>query len=354
MNLTGLGSSRMLYVSIIVNQTYGVDLTGQNGENDFLSSMTPGVERTFVYRLKNTGNGLDRYSVRIGSAYDRSNDAVDVMYDGWTARITAVSNTPDYTSNIVAVNFFEPIVVRNTVSDVYYVPDLTTMKTTAASIEEIREIALILDMGQMAWVHVVLIPPTFQSEGNEGIPVVVAASGIGTDDRAASTNTVQILLPDIAFVGGIAITSPSGGERIVDGDAVTIMVRLENVGDISVENVDVQLLVDGSVKKVSTLRAMRNQTADVKTVVFTWIAESGTHDIEMIIDPENTIVESHDQFTNYGEGDNNRIGTKVDVEGVFIVKEFINRYPIVSSLLILLLSIIVLAGIATRMSRRNE
>ena len=64
------------------------------------------------------------------------------------------------------------------------------------------------------------------------------------------------------------------------------------------------------------------------------------------IDPDNTIIESHDDVTRGGEGNNNFIKTTVDVEGSFVVKELVNDYPIVSTMLIILLAIVVLVGAA--------
>ncbi|MEA3558717.1 MAG: CARDB domain-containing protein [Candidatus Thermoplasmatota archaeon] len=115
-------------------------------------------------------------------------------------------------------------------------------------------------------------------------------------------------LPDIRFEGRIEISgSTSGGPYDgMPGDVLTIIVKVSNNGSTPAENVNVQFLVDGVEKKLSILRSLKNDTDDVKTVIFSWVAESGKHGIMIEIDPDNSIAETNDQFT----GSNNNILTR--------------------------------------------
>jgi hypothetical protein len=231
------------------------------------------------------------------------------------------------------------------VSDIYYIPDYSH-----TGVREIREANVVLDMDDTAWIHITVKAPDFQDNEEGAIPLVTSARGIGSVDTVKLE--LMTLFPDLGFTDVIDISS--GGEKIREGDPVTIIVKLENTGDISAQNVDVQLLVDGSERKVSTLGSVKNDGSDVKTVIFTWVAEPGKHKIQVVIDPMNTVIESHDQFTSEDEGDNNQISTVVDVEGSFIIKELMNDHPIVSTLLILLLSIPILLGIAYIIQGRKK
>jgi len=352
MNITGLGSSKVLYATVKVNQTFGMEVSSPDGTGDPVACMSPNVEKTFIYRIKNLGNGLDTYTLRIGSSFDASSGILEILHDGWVGKFVAVSNTPDFTTNVEPLNFLEPIVVNDGVADVYYTPDHGSGSGPGFDIDEIREIRLILDKGRSAWVHVVLMPPAYEVSDQKGTPVVLAASGIGEEDSAVVSLTIYTMFPDLMFAGNMEI-SPTGSS-IREGDPMTIMVKVINTGDISAENVDVQLLVDGKEKKVSTLRSLRNDSEDIKTVVFTWIAETGSHDIEIVIDPENTVIESHDQFAMGGEGDNNKVRTTIEVDGSFIIKQLVNDHPMVSTLLIMLLGIIALLGGAFLLKRRKE
>jgi hypothetical protein len=354
MNITGLGSSKVLYATIKVNQTFGIEITSPDGTGDLMAYMSPSVEKTFIYHITNLGNGLDTYTVQIGSSYDPSSGILDILHDGWEGKFVAVANTPDFTTNVVPYNFLEPIVVNDAVADVYYTPDHVASSGTGVEIDEIREINLILDKGQSAWVHVVLMPPAHEVSDQKGTPVVLAATGMGEEDYAISSLTIYTMFPDLKFFGTVEISHSNPEGSIMEGDPVTILVKVINTGDISAENVDVQLLVDGHEKKISTLRSLRNDSEDVKTIVFTWIAEAGSHDIEIIIDPDNTVIESHDQFTMGGEGDNNRLRTTIEVDGSFIIKQLVNDHPLVSTLLIMLLGIVALLGGAFLLKRRKE
>jgi hypothetical protein len=268
-----------------------------------------------------------------------------VLDDGWTGKFIAISNTPDFTRHIMPYDMEEPLVISNMVSDIYYTPDYTH-----TGVREIREVNIVLDMGNTAWIHIAVKAPDFQKQDDEGTPMVTSARGMGSVDTVRLE--MMTLFPDLSFTDVIDLSS--SGKKVRDGDPVTIIVKLENKGDISAQNVDVQLLVDGKEKKISTLRSVKNDGSDVKTVIFTWVAEPGRHEIQVVIDPENNVIESRDQFSHGGEGDNNRMSTVVDVEGSFIIKELVNDHPVVSTLLILLLSIAILLGIAYLIQGRKK
>jgi uncharacterized repeat protein (TIGR01451 family) len=112
--------------------------------------------------------------------------------------------------------------------------------------------------------------------------------------------------PDLSFQGGIEVFG--GGSEPYDPDEVlTLSVVVVNTGDASAENVDVQLLIDGQVDKVQTLRAVNNGSDDIKTVIFTWAANEGSHRIEVVLDPDEEVMESD-------EG-NNELHMDIEVGG---------------------------------------
>ncbi len=125
-------------------------------------------------------------------------------------------------------------------------------------------------------------------------------------------------LPDIRFEGGIEIVGSTSGGSFdgTPGDVLTIIVKVVNDGSAPAENVDVRLLVDGVKKKVSTLRTIKNDTDDVKTVIFSWVAEAGTHNLTIEIDPENSVIEPNDQFAGVND---NVLSRNVTIEGTSII-----------------------------------
>ncbi|MDG6225435.1 MAG: CARDB domain-containing protein, partial [Candidatus Thermoplasmatota archaeon] len=163
---------------------------------------------------------------------------------------------------------------------------------------------------------------------------------------------LTVLFADLAFSGKIEISGGSGGSYRA-GDVLTIIVKVVNIGDIVAENVDVQLLIDGQEKKVQTLRTVKNQSDDVKTVIFTWIAVAGSHEIKVVLDPENNIIERADQFQHGGSQNNNEIKRTVSVRGSDFIKVAVSNNPIISTLLIILLAIAILVGAALYLKKKN-
>jgi hypothetical protein len=348
-NLTGEGSSKVVYVKVWVNQTFDLQVTTNDGDNNMTANIRPDQEMPFVIKVANYGNGLEKITLRLGARYDQTNDAMDVLHDGWEGKFVAVANTPDFTTNIRPYDFRDPdgIVISNLQADVYYTPNYTAAAESGTNLDEIREIIVVLDKGQVAWVHLTLRAPAFDAGEPTGTNIEVAGRGIGPRDWDITRLTLFVLFPDLEFVGKIEFSGGTSDDYHAKvGDVLTIIVKITNSGDIPAENVDVQLKIDGVEKKVSTLRSLKNDTDDVKTVIFSWVAEAGEHDVLVTIDPDNTIIESHDDVTRGGEGNNNFIKTTVDVEGSFVVKELVNNYPIVSTMLIILLAIVVLVGAA--------
>ncbi len=350
-NLTGGGSSKVVYVKVFVNQTYDLQVKTLDDKNNLTTQIRPDQEKPFVLRVSNFGNGIEIVTVRLGKQYDPVRDTMDVLYDGWEGKFVAIANTPDFTTNIRPFDFREPIPISNLIADVYYTPNFTAAAVSGSSIEEIREITLVLDKGQTSWIHLSLKAPRFEVQSSSTTDIDVSARGEGgPTDWDKTTLKLEVLFPDLVFVKdekGRAIEfsggSSDGDYHATVGDVVTIIVKIKNTGDIPAENVDVQLKIDGEGKKVSTLRAVKNgdNETDEKTVIFSWVAEAGEHKVQVILDPENTIVEAPG-----GEKEANSVSRTIKIQGNFIVKDLVNNNPIISTMLIILLAIVILVGAA--------
>jgi hypothetical protein len=286
--------------------------------------------------------------MKLGAKFDPVKDQMELLYDGWGGKFVAVANTPDFTTNIRTFDFREPIPISNMVPDVYYTPNYTA---STEVVEEIRELVIILDKGQTAYLHLVLKAPDFETS-SEIVSVDVSGKGVGGQkDFEVTTLFLELLFPNIEYVGNMEFSggSESGDSIAKVGEMVTIQVKVHNTGDIPAEDVDIRLYIDGVEKNTRTLRSIRNATDDVKSVVFTWVAESGEHKIKVVIDPDNNIIE-----VQGGEGDNNVLSKTVNVRGSFFVNEVISNNPIVSAVLIILLAIILLVAIALLMKMRKK
>jgi len=357
-NLTGQGSSKLVWIKVKVNQTYDLRVRTESGESNLTASIQPDLGRTFVIKVANYGNGKESVRVDVGKAYDSVMDRMEEIYPDWVAKITAVSNTPDFTVNIKPKDFQSPMVISNLMPDVYYTPDRDLANASGTSLDQINSIELSLDMNMEAWVHVVIKAPANEVGGADtSTPVEIAGVGDGPDDYEVVMLSLNVETPDLLFQknenGDFVQVS---GEREA-GKVLTLVVKVSNNGDIDAEDVDVQLLVDGEEKKTQTLRAVKSPDEDgdmdVKTVIFSWVAESGTHKLTIEIDPENGVIESMDQFIHGGTNNNNEVTLELDIKGSNLVKEATSDYPVISAMLIILLAVIILVAAALVLKRKK-
>jgi hypothetical protein len=296
--------------------------------------------------VSNFGNGLERTTIRIGSQYDPVRDINDPLPDGWEGSFVAISNTPDFTTNIRYADLSEPIRIGQAGADVYYIPE----PDSNSSVSNLNTVFIVLDMGDTAYVHFTVQAPPDSADMPGVTGVQISATGEGLDDWDVARYDISVLYPDLAFSGRIEVYGSDGG--FSSGDVVTISVKVVNVGEISAENVDVQLLVDGQVKKVQTLRSVKNGPDGVKTVVFTWVAVPGTHEIRVVLDPDDTVKESADQYVHQGSQNNNEVSRRIDVGGNGLMKLLLSENPVISTLLIILLGIAILVGAALYLKRK--
>jgi hypothetical protein len=110
---------------------------------------------------------------------------------------------------------------------------------------------------------------------------------------------------DLTFEGGVEIYGPEAG-TYSPGEVLTVSVKVKNVGEVDAKNVDVLFYVDGAPNKVQTLRIVENASGGIKTVIFTWVAEVGTHNLSIKLDPDDTVLESSE--------DDNSIWVLIDIE----------------------------------------
>jgi uncharacterized membrane protein len=344
-NISGQGSFKVVYLKVFVNQTFDLRLRTEDGKTDLATDIQPNQEKPFVVVVSNHGNGVETVTLRLGTKYDEVRDTMDSLADDWEGKFVAVSNTPDFTTNIRPIDFRAPVGISNIGADVYYIPDRDIANRTGTDLKNINTITIVLDKGNTAWVHLTLKAPRDEIvDSARETPVQVSGRGIGIEDWSVVKINLTILFPDLTFLGKIEISGGDGGYR--SGDVLTIIVKVINVGDIAAENVDVRLIVDKQDKKTQTLRTVKNETDDVKTVIFTWVAEAGSHEIVVELDPENTIIESKDQVAFNGAQNNNEVKKTVDVSGTDIFKAAVSDNPIISTLLIILIAIAILVGAA--------
>jgi subtilase family serine protease len=196
----------------------------------------------------------------------------------------------------------------------------------------------------------VLKAPDFETS-SEIVSVDVSGKGVGGQkDFEVTTLFLELLFPDMKFDDKMLLSGGSRSRNAVArvGEMVTIQVKVHNTGDIPAEDVDIRLYIDGVEKSTRTLKVLKNDSDDIKSVVFTWVAEAGEHQLKVIIDPDNDIIE-----VQGGEGDDNVLTRTVRVRGSSIVNDVIGDDPIVNVVLILIFAMVIIVGIALLMKKRH-
>jgi hypothetical protein len=105
--------------------------------------------------------------------------------------------------------------------------------------------------------------------------------------------SMQIRYPDLVFMSPPEIVgaTETKGYDALEGDRITFLLYVGNIGEILAENVVVQLFVDGRQVTNITLPRVVNNPSDHRTVMLTWEAKAGRHIITFAIDPGNSLVE---------------------------------------------------------------
>ncbi|MCU0799036.1 MAG: hypothetical protein MUC62_05135, partial [Candidatus Thermoplasmatota archaeon] len=74
LNLTGIGSSKIVYLKVFVNQTFDLQVRSLDGSNNLTSQIRPDQERPFTLKVSNFGNGLERVVMKLGAKFDPVKD----------------------------------------------------------------------------------------------------------------------------------------------------------------------------------------------------------------------------------------------------------------------------------------
>jgi hypothetical protein len=272
-----------------VNQIYNIAVSPLQQER----VIDPGRTTSFTVLVENKGNGPDNIELSIVH-----------LPEGWDAFFTSVANaeTADLTPNVVTVDFSNLL-------------DLTTIEGTINFVPAAahhREVYIRLAIGQSAWVTLsVYVPITAPQEAHI---IEVLGNSIEVDpetleftvrqDESTEDNlvklTVHVINSDLKIVGGIQCP-----KRMVEGKLVSIRVWVKNIGNIEANNVIVKLYVDG--KEVDSKSIGVIFMDHEKLATFEWGAKRGRHTLEVVVDPDNLIVEIDEE--------NNVATRKINVKG---------------------------------------
>ena len=124
---------------------------------------------------------------------------------------------------------------------------------------------------------------------------------------------LRLRAPDLKFAGidGNEPRAEISNARASVGEMISVNVQIQNVGNIHATDVDIVLCVDQSISSIKkngchedniayrqSIEAVMNQDTNPNdnppTITLLYLVEAGSHDVVVVIDPENMIVESNE------------------------------------------------------------
>jgi len=265
------GLSDTFVIDVTVNQVYDIRLETYDGRHLVDVDLVPGDVMTWILMVTNNGNG---------------EDTVTLDFDGtnpfWPGYFISVSNTLDFTTNTEFVDFTSEIDVMQ------YGVDVNFIQNGTASM--VSTLDLILDAGSSAWVTFVIGSPLEIQPWN--VPTISIWARSSGEEYDTTNNSVRIdisiLRPNFEIEG--EIVHP---EDIVADDVTDLQVKIKNSGQTDSFDVLVVVKVDDEIVERRTLVSM--PVDQWKYFTFEWKAVSGTHEIEIMIDPYDDIIETNEE-----------------------------------------------------------
>ncbi|MGA1848584.1 MAG: CARDB domain-containing protein, partial [Thermoplasmatota archaeon] len=302
-------------LDLTVLQVHGASIMGSEGENLIDEPISLNRMSSLRYRVTNTGNGPDTVHVEtIPSSIEEK-----ALPGSLITGITSVSLTEDVGGDLEYRNFSQVLDITKATGRKLYLPvgGTSMMKSTRSPSCGITGMDIRLGAGKSVWIEQVVCVRSGLLEGpRETITFGLEASVPGAQDDLPCT--LQIRYPDLVFMSPPEIVGASDikGYDALEGDRITFLLHIGNIGEILAENVVVQLLVDGRQVTNITLPRVMNSPTDQRTVMLTWEARAGRHVITFSIDPGNSLVELNEGLdVGSGQGNEEKMDLNVKGEG---------------------------------------
>lgn len=248
----------------------------------------PNSQGSFLFIVTNKGNCEDYVRISTGN--------FPLNWDVWFSSI-ANQRTGSLTENKIKWDFSESLDLVGQGEIVNYI---YSNKTDFATFK--------LDIDQSVWITLNSNIPRAISDENISTYINVSAWDDGDEqtfvEKVKDDNQINILyLIDYAELL-IIEESLTYENNMKDGMDYSISIRVSNIGDIHAENVETVLKIDGEETYSMTIEVLGS--GQNKFVSFPWTAKAGNHELEIIIDPIDEIVELNDQT----QGVNNNVVKK--------------------------------------------
>jgi hypothetical protein len=358
-NVTSLGDREIAGFHTKINKVFNLSVYGmvrsQHSTDKELNStiqpdpgVSPGSILNFVFEVTNGGNDDDWINVHFDPLKPTGTQEGDLSiaewedYEilRWEAYFVGITNTEAYMTDVEDIDFSKKVDISHETGPVGFLNEGNTT---------IRTLQLHLGVGQKVWLKVQMrVPRDLPDTHDELHPIKdapwyfkVNCSSADPAGRNKDINLeddlvmmkLYILLPDLE-VKGKKVNHPSSFDS---GEIVTISAEIRNIGAIEAKEVIVTFYVDGKEIRSQTINIL--EKGQSRLVPFTWEAASGDHDLKIVVDPEDAIVEDNED-NNEGTAD---VG--IQTGGIIEIlsnREFCSVLPIIIVIIILAIIIIII------------
>jgi archaellum component FlaG (FlaF/FlaG flagellin family) len=270
-------------------------------------------ETRFRCSIENTGNGVDDVNIMVGGQ-GLWGSLIQVP-KGTHVGLSSVADHIDQKGDVAIWNTSRTLDPSQHPPNTLHIPQRILFGGQSVRGEPVQGFTIRLHPGEIMFMEFWLK----QDTNEEGIPIEardLLVAALTDDIRTILPVHVDLRYPDIYIVEDIQILGGSDGDpnSAREGDRLTFVVKVGNRGQVTAEDVTVQLFVDGEPITNITLPFIVVSETQQKIAILTWEAKEGKHDIRIELDPDGSIVELDDLETGSEEGDD-RVVTRINVEG---------------------------------------
>ncbi|MGA1793940.1 MAG: CARDB domain-containing protein, partial [Thermoplasmatota archaeon] len=347
--------NRIIEISATVNVTQYGDLhaTFLDGSLE-ISDIAPIRERrTYTIEVTNNGNGPDNVSLSLGKFFYRD-PLVKVSLDyGWHAEFRGVSLSRESDLETVMVeNPFQQVPMELEEGKYY------KLRTMAEARYPYHGFHFFLGSGDTAYIDVeVRGDSEYGSEIVDDIDLeFLVTSGVWGGKIFLSLE-LELLYPDIAFEPLVYSLYDGRGEpveKVRPNRELFLVVKVINIGETASDITAIDVYVSGEFWSRKDLGPL--EPFETREVVIPLSSKNTALVIVLYLDPDNTVHESRDQFTESHFGHNNRMSLGFELE-----KDEEDRSPlpyivgaVIGSTILLLMILIVLVYFRRRSSAMDD
>jgi len=293
----------------------------------------PGEEKTVTFGVRNEGNSVRTLTMDIWRAVMREGELKITSHsDGWSASMEWISQVkePSYMFKIDLENL--PLNPSDIMEDAGYL---------ISEEMAVYEIPIVIESGETVWVGYRIRNPG--ADDSNLIPPYPMKVFIYSETKmilAERDLVMEVKYPDLDFTDALSLTDEFGNGliNVKSGQRIFFKVNVTNKGDWYSNRTLVTLIAnDEVIDRLWIMPLLPGQNTVLKG---NFTVDRNYDGIELVIDPNNDLIELDDQYMEGSEPNANTVRAPLSV------KENNNNSALVISIILFLTLAVILAGIS--------